>query len=414
MADRGPVVRVRRSVGERLAAGRTVGEVFEEEFGSFRAGPFDEDAFPSRLHDERVAAILGVALGVCFFTCFFTGLISHFAQHPLHIGLLSMPASPSWLYRWTQGLHVATGTAAIPLLLVKLWAVFPKLFAWPPVENVAHAIERASLFPLVAGSVFQLFTGLANTARWYPWKFDFPTAHYWTAWITIGALIAHIGAKMTIARRALSRETASAPEPEGTGLSRRGLFTATGAAVGAVTLTTVGQTFRPLSKLALLAPRRVDNGPQGFPVNKTAYGARVTALAQDAAYELRIDGKVRRRLSFSLAELHALPQHSAHLAITCVEGWSAGKDWTGVRVRDLLALAGADPGSEVVVHSLQARGAYARSELNVMHAQHDNTLLALAVGGETLHIDHGYPARLIAPNRPGVQQTKWVARLEVI
>ena len=31
-----------------------------------------------------------------------------------------------------------------------------------------------------------------------------------------------------------------------------------------------------------------------------------------------------------------------------------------------------------------------------------------------LHIDHGYPARLIAPNRPGVQQTKWVARLEVV
>ncbi|WP_148668402.1 molybdopterin-dependent oxidoreductase, partial [Streptomyces sp. WAC05950] len=27
-------------------------------------------------------------------------------------------------------------------------------------------------------------------------------------------------------------------------------------------------------------------------------------------------------------------------------------------------------------------------------------------------LDHGYPARIIAPNRPGVLQTKWVGRLE--
>lgn len=215
------MVRVRRGVGERLASGRSIGDVFEE-FESLRAGPFDEDAFPSRLHSERVAAILGLALGVCFITCFATGLVSHFAQHPLNLGFLSMPASPGWLYRWTQGLHVATGTAAIPLLLVKLWAVFPKLFTWPPVENVAHAVERASLFPLVAGSIFQLFTGLSNTARWYPWKFDFPTAHYWTAWITIGALIAHIGAKITITRRALSREPQGRPSRQGPGSAGAG------------------------------------------------------------------------------------------------------------------------------------------------------------------------------------------------
>ena len=30
-----------------------------------------------------------------------------------------------------------------------------------------------------------------------------------------------------------------------------------------------------------------------------------------------------------------------------------------------------------------------------------------------LHLDHGYPLRLIGPNRPGVLQTKWVTRLVV-
>ncbi|MEP7092226.1 MAG: molybdopterin-dependent oxidoreductase [Nocardioidaceae bacterium] len=38
----------------------------------------------------------------------------------------------------------------------------------------------------------------------------------------------------------------------------------------------------------------------------------------------------------------------------------------------------------------------------------------MRLNGEALSIDHGYPARLIAPNRPGVLQTKWVARIEVV
>lgn len=391
----------RRTVGDALRAGRSLPEVLER------------DGFPSRLHDERVSAVLGVALGVSFLTCFLTGLLSHFAQQPLHVGFLSMPASPGWLYRVTQGLHVASGIAAIPLLLVKLWSVFPKLFAFPPVENAAHAIERISLVPLVAGSIFQLFSGLSNTARWYPWEFNFTVTHYWSAWIVMGALVAHIGAKLRISRRALGRTARRAPEPEGTGLSRRGLFAATGAAVGVVTLTTIGQTVRPLKGLALLAPRRPDVGPQGIPVNKSAVGARVTDLIRDPAYALRVDGNVTRPLTLSLADLRALPQHEADLAITCVEGWSAGARWRGVRVRDLLARAGAPPDAEVVVHSLQARGGYRSSELNVQHARHADTLLALEIGGEVLHPDHGFPVRLIAPNRPGVQQTKWVGRLEV-
>jgi len=41
-------------------------------------------------------------------------------------------------------------------------------------------------------------------------------------------------------------------------------------------------------------------------------------------------------------------------------------------------------------------------------------LLAMRVNGEDLALDHGYPLRLIAPNRPGVMQTKWVARVVVL
>jgi DMSO/TMAO reductase YedYZ molybdopterin-dependent catalytic subunit len=41
------------------------------------------------------------------------------------------------------------------------------------------------------------------------------------------------------------------------------------------------------------------------------------------------------------------------------------------------------------------------------------TLVALRLNGSTLSIDHGYPCRLIGPDRPGVLQTKWLGRIEV-
>jgi DMSO/TMAO reductase YedYZ molybdopterin-dependent catalytic subunit len=40
-------------------------------------------------------------------------------------------------------------------------------------------------------------------------------------------------------------------------------------------------------------------------------------------------------------------------------------------------------------------------------------LLATHLNGERLNLDHGYPLRLISPNRPGVLNTKWLTRIEV-
>jgi hypothetical protein len=84
--------------------------------------------FPSRLHHPRVAARVGAWLGICFFIAFATGLISHLAQQPDSW----LPSRPVWGYRLTQGLHVAAGTACVPLLLVKLWTVYPRFWIRPP------------------------------------------------------------------------------------------------------------------------------------------------------------------------------------------------------------------------------------------------------------------------------------------
>ena len=371
------------------------------------------DRFASPLHDDRLAAILGIALGVCFTVCFVTGLVSHTLQHPP--SWFTWPSRPAGLFRITQGVHVATGIASIPLLLAKLWVVYPKLFRWPPIASVAHAVERVSLIPLIGGALFQLFTGTANIAYWYrPMPFFFTVAHFWAAWITIGALIVHIGAKITTTRAVLARGGAPAVAPPRDGLSRRGFLGAIAATSGVMVAATVGDTLRPLNRLSVLAPRRLGLGPQGRPVNRSAAAAGVLETARDPRYRLVVDGRVERPLSLSLDELRAMPQHEAILPIACVEGWSFSARWGGVRVRDLLDRAGAHRDAPARVESLEAFSIYGTSPLNHLQAHDRDTLLALELDGQPLALDHGYPLRLIGPNRPGVDQTKWVHRLVVL
>ncbi len=364
----------------------------------------------SPIHHERPAALLGIALGVAFGACFVTGLLSHAAQ--ANLWWFPWPARPVWLYRLTQGVHVFTGLATIPLLLGKLWTVHPRLWRRPPLAGVAHAVERLALVPLVGGALFLLLTGVTDIDYWYPYEFFFVSAHFWTAWITVGALVVHVGAKWVIAGGALRDRAATSPATAA-GLQRRQFLAAIAAAAGAVALTTAGSAFTPLGRLAVLAPRRPGVGPQGLPVNHNAGPAGVRDVHGDPSYRLRVRGRVRRPLALDLEGLRSRAGHEAELPISCVEGWSYSARWRGVRLRDLLEEAGADPDGEVVVRSLQTRGPYAGARIGSAHARHPDTLLALEVNGEPLHLDHGFPARLIAPDNPGVLQTKWVGEVEV-
>jgi hypothetical protein len=379
--------------------------------------PREED-FRSRLRSPAVAARVGLWLGITFGVAFVTGLISHYAQQQHQP--VPFPTSPSWGYRVTQGLHVIAGTAAVPLLLVKLWTVFPKLFARPPrriLELLGHGLERASIGVLVAAAIFELASGLANTAQWYPWHFHFRATHYALAWVAIGALLVHVAVKLPLIRTALGSDVESSALDRPTTsarsgvLSRRGLLRTTWGAVGIVTLATAGVSVPWLRRVSVLGVRSGD-GPQGVPINKSAVAAGVLSTATSAAYRLTVRVGDSSR-DFTLTELQALPQTTASLPIACVEGWSAGATWTGVRMRDLLDRVGAPRGHDLTVRSLQPSGPYRVTVLPANFADDPRTLVALRLGGQPLSIDHGFPCRLIAPDRPGVLQTKWLDSLEV-
>jgi DMSO/TMAO reductase YedYZ molybdopterin-dependent catalytic subunit len=423
--------------------------------------PREED-FHSPAHAPAVSARIGLWLGVAFAICFLTGLASHFAQHP--VGWFSWPTRPVSLYRITQGTHVISGIAAIPLLLAKLWSVYPRLFARPPLRPptrvLVHGLQRLSILVLLAAAFFELVTGLFNVAQSYPWHFFFPAVHYAVAWLAIGALAVHIGVKLPVIQTALAKaaldeampsvpspdEPASgkamlaeaalaeamlaeaalaeaaladpvrpapgprslAPEPGSLAASRRAFLRTTSVAAGAAVLATAGVTVPWLRRFSPLAWSS-NLGPQGLPVNRTA-GAAGIRIADDWRLEVSWPGGSR---SLTLAELSALPQRTTTLPIACVEGWSATASWSGVPVIDLLSTLGAPTHRAVQVSSLD-KGLYGASTLPAGHAADPLTLLALRINGEILHPDHGYPCRIIAPSRPGVLQTKWVTRLEVV
>lgn len=372
--------------------------------------PPRETDFGSPLRSPRLTTVIGIALGSAFTLCLLTGLISHLVQHPP--GWFAWPTGPAWLYRVTQGTHVTSGVISIPLLAAKLWSVAPKFWRRIPLrisrEAVLEAVERGTILLLVGSAFFEVLTGLFNVAQAYLWPFYFPEVHYVMAWLLIGSVALHIAVKLPTMITALRRRRPAEPDTRRT-VSRRQLLTGTGLAAAVIALVTLGDKIPALRPISVLAQRSGD-GPQGLPVNRSAAAAAITPAQVGDGYRMTVVGN--RTVELTSDDLTALPQHTVDLPIACVEGWSQVATWTGVRLADLLALAGAaGAGARVISFD---RGPYGRSTVSAELARHPDTLIALRLNGEVLDRDHGYPARLIAPNRPGALQTKWLFRIEAV
>ena len=372
----------------------------------------EPDTIAGDVQTPAVVARIGMFLGPAFGICFLTGLISHNAQSDS--GVLLGPR-PVWGYRVTQGIHVATGIACLPLLLAKIFAAYPRILSRPEGDTgkksalLWFAADKLLIGVLTAAGIVQVATGLFNVFQWYVFRFDFVPVHYAIAWIAMGAILIHVATRLPVITRALRRPRAAHRSDLPT--SRRGFIGGVLGVAGGLTLFSIGQTIGPLDRLALLAPRRPRSVHlQGVPVNRTAAQAGVTARLAD--WSLTIVGPDGHR-ELDRAALAALPQTAVRLPIACVEGWSIGAEWSGVRIKDLVGLVGG-AGHDVRVVSLERGSRYARTILPADFVADERSILAFKINGEVLHPDHGFPARVIAPNRPGALQTKWVERLELL
>ncbi|WP_326550757.1 molybdopterin-dependent oxidoreductase [Micromonospora sp. NBC_01813] len=419
-------------------------------------GPAEGIRWRSPLRGTWLTSVLGAVLLVGLPLVIVTGLLDYSAYGPrfgqampadvgwLRLPHFDWPTRPSWLFRVSQGLHVALGIALIPVILVKLWSVIPKLFTWPPIRSVAHALERVSLLLLVGGILFQTVTGVLNVQYAYLFGFDFYTAHYFGAWVFTAAFVVHVILKLPRMVAALrsppgragsrtdrsdTRPTSPEPEPEPEAeadelvaprpgpstMSRRGLLALTGGGSLLLAVTTVGQSLDgPWRRLAVLLPRgrQLDDGPNGFPVNRTAAAAGIRPADTGPDWRLELRDAAGRTVRLDRDQLLAMPLHTARLPIACVEGWSTLQTWTGVRLRDLAALAGVPEPTSALVRSIQRSGLFNKATLQANQVLDGDSLLALRVNGVDLSADHGFPARIIVPALPGVRCTKWVRAIE--
>ena len=140
----------------------------------------------------------------------------------------------------------------------------------------------------------------------------------------------------------------------------------------------------------------------------TIWAFDVAPAIDVASWRLQIDGNVASPGAISYDDLFAMPSTERDAVLDCTGGWWTEQRWRGVTVGDVLARHGVRGSAQRVEVVSQTGHAW-----SFPIGEADRLLIATHVGGETLSVGHGYPARLIAPDHRGFQWIKWVTQVHV-
>lgn len=155
-------------------------------------------------------------------------------------------------------------------------------------------------------------------------------------------------------------------------------------------------------------------------------------------WRLTVDGSVRKDTELSLSELRErFEQHSLTATLQCAgnrragltevreipgeDPWGPGAtataEWTGVRLRDVLAAIGVDPSTRHIafaapdISDLADPPQHFGASISIDKAMHGDVLLAWAMNGRSLPALHGAPLRVIVPGYIGARSVKWLERI---
>ncbi len=145
--------------------------------------------------------------------------------------------------------------------------------------------------------------------------------------------------------------------------------------------------------------------------------ALVVPRLDTATWSLRVYGEVEQEVTLDWKTLLGKPLEQHLVTLACVSN-EVGGDlignalWTGWPIRELLALASPRAGADMVL-SRSSDGFTAGTPIEAL-TDDRNALLAVAMNGQPLPFEHGFPARLVVPGLYGfVSATKWVTELKV-
>ncbi|HEX2914975.1 MAG TPA: molybdopterin-dependent oxidoreductase [Chloroflexia bacterium] len=149
-----------------------------------------------------------------------------------------------------------------------------------------------------------------------------------------------------------------------------------------------------------------------YQVSKNAFNPKVDG----AGWKLEINGLVDKPLTFNLDDISKMPRQTVYHTLTCISNPVGGDlignaKWSGVRLADLLQMAGVKQNVEKVVFT--CADGY-KDSITIDKALEPNTIFALEMNGAPLTQDHGYPGRMLIPNIYGMKNAKWVTSVTVI
>ncbi len=251
-----------------------------------------------------------------------------------------------------------------------------------------------------------------------------PVAAGTITWIVVLSLLVDYATK----RRADTEPSAA---------RRRFLILAGSVAVASVVVAAAGQvagrarrgveTARQLLRLPVstgTVPAGADVEVEGMPPWRTSNRefyridtAVVVPTIDPTEWQLRIHGMVENELVISYQDLLDRELTEAWVTLCCVSNQVGGDLignawWSGVRIADLLAEAGVSPDADAVLQT-SADNWNCGTPIEVLTDDRDS-LLAIAMNGEPLPVEHGFPVRMVVPGLYGyVSATKWLVDLEV-
>ena len=137
-----------------------------------------------------------------------------------------------------------------------------------------------------------------------------------------------------------------------------------------------------------------------------------------ATWKLEVKGLVDRPFTLTYDELLSLPLIEQYVTIACVSNRVGGALvgnalWTGVRLKDLLEMAGVQPGATQIVGRSVDRFTVG-FPTSWATAPGREPMVAVGMNRDLLPAEHGYPARLVVPGLYGyVSATRWLSSIEL-
>ncbi|MBI4202537.1 MAG: molybdopterin-dependent oxidoreductase [Chloroflexi bacterium] len=272
--------------------------------------------------------------------------------------------------------------------------------------GLALAILLAgALTPVIGGGFFG--TRVVTGAGGYLWATFLPVLAY-------GLVVANLHTMGAV--RGAARSTVAAKPGRREFLQRAGFFAlvvgVAGFAGRSIVQGVSAITPARVSYTAGQLPPEITPNDTFYEISKNIINPRMDA----GTWKLEIGGDVGNPLTLTYEELKALAWVEEYATLQCISNPVGGPYisnalWRGVPLKDLLEQAQLPPGTERL--AFRAADGYVDS-FPVEIAMRPQTIVAYMMNGEPLPHNHGFPARIIVPGLWGMENVKWLTRIEPV